>query len=150
MFSSRSLMVSGLTCKSWIHFEFNFVHGVKKWCTSILFHVAVWFSQSVCFRVCLCPVCVLAFFVIHWSSKDWFMSGLSVLSHWFVSLSSHHYHTVMIIVALGIQLKLKPASWKSAYNFTVSPPHLPFHVCRFKSHVLCVFIEKNPCMSRSI
>ena len=31
MFSSRSFIVSGLTFRSLIHFEFIFVYGVRKW-----------------------------------------------------------------------------------------------------------------------
>ena len=30
VFSSRSFIVSGLTCRSLIHFEFIFVYGVRK------------------------------------------------------------------------------------------------------------------------
>ena len=45
MFSSRSFIVSGLTFRSLIHFEFIFVHGVRKCSNFILLHVAVQFSQ---------------------------------------------------------------------------------------------------------
>uniref|UniRef100_A0A8D0UHP0 Uncharacterized protein n=1 Tax=Sus scrofa TaxID=9823 RepID=A0A8D0UHP0_PIG len=45
MFSSRSLIVSGLVSRSLIHFEFIFVYGVRKCSNFILFHVAVKFSQ---------------------------------------------------------------------------------------------------------
>ena len=38
-------MVSGLTLRSFIHFEFIFVSGVGKWSSFILLHVAVQFSQ---------------------------------------------------------------------------------------------------------
>ena len=38
-------MVSGLTCRSLIHFEFIFVHGERKWPSSILSHAADQFSQ---------------------------------------------------------------------------------------------------------
>ena len=31
MFSSKSFTVSGLTFRSFIHFEFIFVYGVRKW-----------------------------------------------------------------------------------------------------------------------
>ena len=44
MFSSRSLMVSGLVSRSVIHLEFIFVYGVRECCNFILFHVAVQFS----------------------------------------------------------------------------------------------------------
>ena len=45
MFSSRIFMVSGLTFKSLIHFEFIFVYGVREQTTLILLHVAVQLSQ---------------------------------------------------------------------------------------------------------
>ena len=38
-------MVSGLTFKSLIHFEFIFVYGVRKWSSLILLRIAVQFSQ---------------------------------------------------------------------------------------------------------
>ena len=38
-------MVSCLTFRSFIHFEFTFVNGVRKWSSFILLHVAVQFSQ---------------------------------------------------------------------------------------------------------
>ena len=43
--SSKSLIVSGLTFRPLIHFEFIFVYGVKKCSNFILLHVAVQFSQ---------------------------------------------------------------------------------------------------------
>ena len=45
MFSSKSFIVSGLTFKSLIYFEFIFVYGVRKCSNFILFHVTVQFSQ---------------------------------------------------------------------------------------------------------
>ena len=45
MFSSRSLIVSGLISRSLIHFEFIFVCGVREYSNFILLHVAVQFSQ---------------------------------------------------------------------------------------------------------
>uniref|UniRef100_A0ABI7WZN7 Uncharacterized protein n=1 Tax=Felis catus TaxID=9685 RepID=A0ABI7WZN7_FELCA len=44
-FSSRILMASCLTLRSFIHFEFIFVYGARKWSRFILVHVAVQFSQ---------------------------------------------------------------------------------------------------------
>uniref|UniRef100_A0ABI7VXZ7 Secreted protein n=1 Tax=Felis catus TaxID=9685 RepID=A0ABI7VXZ7_FELCA len=44
-FSSRILMASCLTLRCFIHFEFIFVYGVRKWSRFILLHVAVQFSQ---------------------------------------------------------------------------------------------------------
>ena len=45
MFSSRSFIVSGLTFRSLIHFEFIFVYGVRKCCSVILLQVVDQFSQ---------------------------------------------------------------------------------------------------------
>ena len=45
MFSSRSFIVSGLTFRSLIHFEFIFLYGVKECSNFILLHVTVQFSQ---------------------------------------------------------------------------------------------------------
>ena len=45
MFSSKSLIVSGLKFRSLIQFEFIFVYGVRECSNFILLHVAVHFSQ---------------------------------------------------------------------------------------------------------
>ena len=45
MFSSRSFIVSGLTFRSLIHFEFIFVYGVRKCSRFILLQVVGQFSQ---------------------------------------------------------------------------------------------------------
>ena len=46
MFSSRSFIVSGLTFRSLIHFQFIFVYGVRKCFTFILLQLVDQFSQS--------------------------------------------------------------------------------------------------------
>ena len=45
MFSSKSFIVSGLTIKSLIHFEFSFVYNVRECSDFIPLLVAVQFSQ---------------------------------------------------------------------------------------------------------
>ena len=45
MFSSKSFIVSSLTFRSQIHFEFMFVFGVRECSNFILLRVAVQFSQ---------------------------------------------------------------------------------------------------------
>ena len=45
MFSSKSFIISGLTFRSLIHFEFIFVYGVRECSNFILLHVAIQFSQ---------------------------------------------------------------------------------------------------------
>ena len=46
MFSSRSFIVSSLTFRSLIHFEFIFVYGVRKCSSFILLQVVDQFSQN--------------------------------------------------------------------------------------------------------
>jgi len=46
MFSSKSFIVSGLTFRSLIHFEFIFVFGVRKCSNFILLHGAIQFSPE--------------------------------------------------------------------------------------------------------
>ena len=41
MFSSMNFIVSGLTFRSLIHFEFIFVYGVGECSNSILLHIAI-------------------------------------------------------------------------------------------------------------
>ena len=53
MFSSRSFILSGLTYKSLIHFELNFVCGTREWFSFILLHVAVRFPNI--HRIFLAP-----------------------------------------------------------------------------------------------
>ena len=45
MFFPKSFIVSSLTFRSLIHFEFIFVYGVRECSNFILLHVAVQFSQ---------------------------------------------------------------------------------------------------------
>ena len=44
--SSRSFMFLGLMFKSLIHFELNFLHGVREWFSFIVLHVAVQFFPT--------------------------------------------------------------------------------------------------------
>ena len=45
MFSSKSFIVSGLTFRSLMHFEFTFVYDVRECSNFTHLHVAVQFSQ---------------------------------------------------------------------------------------------------------
>ena len=45
MFSSRTFMVSQLTFKSFVYFEFILVYGVRWWFSFTFLHVPVQFSQ---------------------------------------------------------------------------------------------------------
>ena len=58
MFSSNSFIVSGLTFRSLIHFEFIFVYDVRKCSKLILFHIAVQFSQHHLLKRLSLPHCI--------------------------------------------------------------------------------------------
>ena len=58
MFSSKSFIVSGLTFRSLIHFEFIFVYGVRKCSNLILLHGAVQFSQYCLLKRLSLPHCI--------------------------------------------------------------------------------------------
>ena len=45
LFSSRSFMVSSLTFRSLLHFEFIYIYAVREYSNLILLHVAIQFSQ---------------------------------------------------------------------------------------------------------
>ena len=53
MFSSKSFVVSGLTCRSGTHFEFMFIYGVRKCSGFILLQVVDQFSQHHLYTDCL-------------------------------------------------------------------------------------------------
>ena len=56
MFSSRSFIVSGLTFRSLIHFEFIFVYGVRECSSFILLQVVDQFSQHHLLKSSLAPL----------------------------------------------------------------------------------------------
>ena len=62
--SSKSFIVSGLTCRSLIHFEFIVVYNVRKCSNFILLHVAVQFSpHHLLKRLSLPPLYIFASFL---------------------------------------------------------------------------------------
>ena len=109
MFSSKSFIVSGLTFRSLIHFQFIFVYGARKCSNFILLHVAVQFSQhhllkslSLPHYIFLPPLSKIRYPWVHG-----FISGLSILFHWSIFLFLCQYHTVLMTVALWYNLKLR-------------------------------------------
>ena len=58
MFSSKSFIVSGITFRSLIHFEFVFVYGVQRYSDFILLHVTVQFSQHHLLKRLPLPHCI--------------------------------------------------------------------------------------------
>ena len=83
MFSSKSFIVSGLTFRSLIHFEFIFMYGVRKCSNFILLHVAVQFSQHHLLKRLTLHHCIFLppFSKIRYPLVHGFISGLSILFH---------------------------------------------------------------------
>ena len=107
VFSSKSYIVSGLTFRSLIHFEFIFVYGVRKCSDFILLHVAVQFSQHHLLKRLSLPHCIFLppLQKIKYPQVHGFISGLSILFHWSIFLFLCQYYTVLMTVALQYNLK---------------------------------------------
>ena len=117
MFSSKSFIVSGLTFRSLIHFEFIFVYGNWTCSSFILLHVAAQFSQHHLLK----RLSILRFIFLPPLSKIkcpqvcGFISGFFILFRGFIFLFLCQYHTVLMTVALWYSLKtgrlIPPASF---------------------------------------
>ena len=107
MFSSKSFIVSGLTFRSLIHFEFLFVYGVRKCSNFILLHVVVQFSQHHLLKKLSLPHCIFSppLSKIRYPQVQGFISGLSIFFCWSTFLFLCHYHTVLMTIALQYNLK---------------------------------------------
>ena len=102
MFSPKSFIVSGLTFRSLIHFEFIFVCDVRKYFSFILVHVTVHFCQHHLLQRLSLPHCIFLspLSKIRYPQVHGLISGLSILFHWSVFLFLCHYHAVLMTVAL--------------------------------------------------
>ena len=58
IFSSKSFIISGLIFRSLIHFEFIFVHSVRKYPNFTLLHVAVQFCHHHFLKSLSFPHCI--------------------------------------------------------------------------------------------
>ena len=89
MFSSRSFIISGLTFRSLIHFEFIFVYGVRKCSSFILLQVVVQFSQHHLLKRLSLIHCIFLppLSKIRCPYVRGFISGLSILFHWSIFMS---------------------------------------------------------------
>ena len=120
LFSSKSLIVSGLAFRFLIHFAFRKcqeVLGVRKCSNFILLHVAVQFSQHHLLKRLSLSHCIVLppLSKIRYPQVYGFISGLSILFHWSIFLLLYQYHTVFMNVALWHNLKsgslIPPASF---------------------------------------
>ena len=83
LFSSKSFIVSGLTFRSLIHFEFIFVYGVRECSNFIFLHAAVQFFQYHLLKRLSFLQCIFLtpLSKIRWPHVCGFISGLSILFH---------------------------------------------------------------------
>ena len=101
-FSLRILMASCHTFRSFIHFEFIVVSGVRKWSRLILLHVAVQFSQHhLLKRLSLFHwIFFPALSKISWPYFSGSSSTVSILFHWSMCLFLCQHHAVLMITTL--------------------------------------------------
>ena len=88
MFSSRSFIVSGLTFRSLIHFEFIFVYGVRRCSRFILLQVVDQFSQHYLFAFVL-------------KAAEYSLSHSS-LSHLLIDMVYFPYFTIINNIATNV------------------------------------------------
>ena len=107
MFSSKSFIVSGLTFRSLIHFEFIFVYGVRKCYNFVLLYVAVRFSQHHLLKRLSLPHCIFLppLSKLRDPKMHGFISGVSILFHWSIFPFLFQYHSALMTVALQYNLK---------------------------------------------
>ena len=119
--SHRSFMVSSLTFKPLIHFEFIFIYDVRKQFGFLLLHVAVQFYQHhLLKRLSFPPLYIVAFlsqvnrpftlYIVAFLSQvnrpfNLFLSGLSIWFQKSICLLLYWYHTVFVTIALQYSLK---------------------------------------------
>ena len=106
MFSSQSFIVSGLTFRPLIHFEFIFMYGVRKCSNFILLRVAVQFSQHHLLKRLSLRYCIFLppLSKIRYSQVHGFILGLSILFHWSIFLFLCQYNIVLMSVAMQYNL----------------------------------------------
>ena len=99
----QDFTASGLTFKSSIYFEFIFVHGVRKQLILFPLHVAVQFSNTICWKGCLFPnvyYCLLCHRVIIYISVGLFLGPLFCsidLCVCFCTTTTFFYYCIFVI-----------------------------------------------------
>ena len=107
MFSYRSFIVSGLTFRSLIHFEFISVYCVRKCSSFILLQLVDQFCRHHMLKRLSFLHCIFLPLLskIRYPQVCGFISGLSILLRLSIFLFSCQYHTILMAVALYYSLK---------------------------------------------
>ena len=146
MFSSKRCIISGLTFRSLIYFEFIFVYGVRKCSNFILLHVVVQFSQHHLLKRLSLIHCIFLppLSKIRYPQVCGFISGLSILFHWSIFMFLCQYHTILMTVALQYSLKsgrlISPAPFFFLKTALATQGLLCFHM---NYEILCSSSVKN-------
>ena len=98
MLLSKSSIVSGVTFRYLIHFEFIFAYAVRKCSNLILLHVAVQFSQHHLLKRLSLPHCIFLppLSKVSYPWVHGFISELSILFHWSIFIFLCQYHTILM------------------------------------------------------
>ena len=107
MFSSKSFIVSGLTLRFLIHFQFIFVNGIRKCSNFMLLHVTVQFSQHHLLKRLFLPHCIFLppLSKIRYTQVWGFISEISILFHWCILLFLCQYYTILMATTFWYNLK---------------------------------------------
>ena len=102
----NSFIVSGLTFRSLIHFEFIFVCGVRMCSNFILWDITVQISQHHLLKRLSLPQCIFwaPLLKIKYPEVHGFISALYIFFHWSISLFLCQYHMVLRTVSLWYNL----------------------------------------------
>ena len=106
MIYSKSFIVSGLTFRSLIHFEFIFVYAIRKCSNFILLYPAVLFSQHHLLKRLSLSHCIFLppLLKVRYPQVHGLISGLSILLHWCIFLFLCQYLTALMTVGLQYNL----------------------------------------------
>ena len=107
MFSSKNFIVSGLTFRSLIHFEFIFVYVLGSVLISFFYMQLSSVAQHHLLKRLSLPHCIFLppLPKIRYPQVHGFISGLSILFHLEIFLFLCQYHTILRTVALQYNLK---------------------------------------------
>ena len=146
MFSSKSCIVSGLTFRSLIHFQYIFVYSVRKCSNLILLHVPVQFYQHHLLKRLFLPhgIFLPPLSNIRYPQVHRFISGLSILFHWSMFLFLCQCHTVLMTVALQYNLKSGRLILPAPFFFLKTPLAFQGLLCfHINCEIFCSSSVKN-------
>lgn len=122
MLFSRSFIILHFTCRSKIHFELMFVKSIRSMSRSTFCMQMSSCPSTVVEKTIFVPLyCFLSFvkdqLPIFMGSISW----LSILSHWSIYLFLHQYYSILITVALYLEVRsVSPSALFSSLNIVLA------------------------------